>query len=162
LPTGLHLILRWRGIAALATIAAVAAGIGQTNVGHAMLRKVGLIERSTGYSALAFHRPTFYLPEYQQVTLGQKQTSFLVPFTIVNASGAPHNYRWSMLVIQEGRARREHAGSVHLLPGNQAERSPVAMISCPLGRARIVVSLNRPAETIEAWTACSSGRSRTS
>ena len=38
----------WRSVGALAVIAALAAGIGQTGAGHAVLEKVGLVQRTAG------------------------------------------------------------------------------------------------------------------
>jgi hypothetical protein len=146
--------MRWWVVFVLVAVVALAVTIGQTSVGHAMLRKAGLLEGSASYTSLAFVHPQS-LPEQ----LGSKPTNVSVSFVIHNATGTPRYYQWSMLLAQGSRTLRVAAGSVRVGPGRGAAITRSARIFCKGGKVRIVFSLAHPAEFIDAWSTCASRRS---
>src|SRR5580658_675899 len=132
----LHSSVRWRGLAAFAAVIALAVGVGQTSVGHAVLRKAGLFAEPTGYTSLAFLHPQS-LPEQ----LGSKPTSVSISFVIHNARGAPSEYLWSVLLVQGQLTQRVAAGTVRVASGRGATITRSATILCTQPQVRIVVSL---------------------
>lgn len=146
--------MRWRGLATLVAVVALAAGIGQTAAGRTILREAGLFEEPTSYTSLAFQYPQ-RLPEQ----LGSKRANVGVSFVIRNAGSTPSDYQWSMLLVQGSRTRLVAAGSVGLAPRRETAITRSAKIFCTQGRVRIVVSLARPAEYIDAMVACVPHRS---
>jgi|GEM_PF-1517403 len=147
-----HRRTRWRGMGALIAVVAVAAGISQTTAGHAALRKAGLFEEPTSYTSLAFLQS---LPEQ----LASKRANIDISFMIHNAGTTPRDYQWSVLLVRKGRTHRMAAGALRVASRDGAAITRFAEISCTGGRVRIVVNLARPAESIDAWTACWSPRS---
>lgn len=147
-----HHAVRWRGLITLIAVIALATGMGQTSLGHAILAKVGLFEEAS-YTSLAFLRPQT-LPKQ----LSSRQATVVVPFVIHNASGIATDYHWSVALVQGQRTRHVAAGNVRVASGRGASITRSATISCTRGQVRIVVSLERPAESIDALTACSSRR----
>lgn len=145
---------RWREVAALLVIVAVAAGIAQTGFGHGLLRGVGLFKGSSNYTALAFLHPQ-RLPGQ----LKSKLANVDISFVIRNAASIPHYYHWSVLLVGASRAREVGTGIVRIASGRGATITRRVRISCARGRVRIVVRIARPAESIGAWTACWSPRS---
>jgi hypothetical protein len=145
--------MRWRGVAILLVVVALAAGLAQTSPGHAMLRMAGLLEAPTSYTSLAFQRP-----QELSEQLRSKRANIAVAFVIHNVGGATRDYQWSLLLTQASRTRRMAAGSVRIASGHGIAISRSVNIVCPRGRVRIAVSLVRPAEFIDAWMACSSSR----
>ena len=138
----------WRMIA-LVVIVILIAGIGQTSLGHSILRKAGLFEAPASYTSLAFLHPQS--PADQP---GLKRTTVDVSFVINNAGGIPRDYQWSVTLAQGRRTHDVAAGSVRIASGRGATITRSAQISCAQGQVRIVVSLASPAEFIDAWTAC--------
>jgi hypothetical protein len=132
----------------------LAAGLGQTSAGHATLRAMGLFEAPTSYTSLAFLRPQPLPPQ-----LASKRANVDVSFVIQNANGTPRDYQWSVLLDQGQRTRRAAVGSIRVASGRRAVITRSVGIKCAGGKVRIVVSLARPAEFIDAWTACRSRRS---
>lgn len=148
-----HRIVRWRGACVLLAVIAMAAGIGQTNFGHSALEKAGLYEKPPGYTSLAFLNPQS-LPE--QLTL--KEVSVDVSFVVGNAENISHSYQWSVSLVQGQRARHVTAGNVRVTSGGEAAVARSVQVSCIPGQVqhvRIVVSLARPAESIDALAECS-------
>jgi hypothetical protein len=143
-----HHAVRWREVLIPIVIVALAAGIGQTRLGHAMLERAGLVKAPASYTSLAFVHPAA-LPA--QLTSEQ---AAVVSFIIDNNSGASGDYRWSVSLIQGQRVHRMAAGHVSVLPRQAAAITRSAQIFCTQGPVRIVVSLVNPAEHIDAWTAC--------
>lgn len=131
-------------------IAAVvlAAGIGQTGLGHDMLGKLGLFEQPASFTSLAFQHPGS-LPA--QLT---KNATVPVSFVIRNTGGTPRDYQWSVSVVQGQQTRHVAVGSARVASGNGTTITSTARISCTQRQVRIVVSLARPAEYIDAWMAC--------
>ena len=146
--------MRWHGMAALVAVVVLVAVLGQTSVGHAMLQKAGLDAEPTSYTALAFQHPQA-LPEQ----LASRRASVGVSFVIHNAGSTPRDYQWSVVLVQGQRTRRVASGSARVASGRGATITQAVSISCTRGQVRIVVSLVRPAESIDAWTACFSPRS---
>jgi hypothetical protein len=146
-----HHRVRWRGVAILFAVIALAAGMGQTNLGHAILGKVGLFEEPTSYTSLAFLNPQS-LPG----RLSSRQATIGISFGIQNRDSTSHDYQWSVLLVQGLRTRHVAAGNVRLASGHGAAIKRSARISCTQGQVRIVVRLARPAEFIDAWTVCQS------
>jgi hypothetical protein len=145
---------RWRGLAALIAMLMVAAGIGQTSFGHRILRQAGLLEQPTTYTSLSFLHPQS-LPEQ----LKSKRAIVHIAFVIHNASSTVHDYQWSLILVQAGRARRVVASSTRVAPGLGTPNSRSVPILCTKGQVRIEVNLARPAEYIDIWTKCWSRRS---
>jgi hypothetical protein len=150
----LHRMAIWRGVVALAVAVALAAGMGQTSAGKAILQKTGLFEEPTSYTSLAFLDPQFLIEQ-----LGSKRANVGVSFVIHNAGKTPRNYQWSVLLVQSGRTRRVVAGGVRVASGHGAAITRSAEISCTRVRVRVIVKLVRPAEFIDAWMTCFSPRS---
>lgn len=148
-----HRAVRWRGAVTLTVVTVLTAGLGQTSFGHAILGKVGLFQEPTSYTSLAFLNPQS-LPEQ----LSSKQATVGVSFVIHNTGGIPRDYQWSVLLVQGERKHDVAAGSVRIASGSGVAITRSARISCTRGQVRIVVSLARPAEFIDAWAACSSPR----
>ena len=140
---------RWRGLIILIGGVVVLASVFQTSVGHAMLRAAGLSQEPAGYTSLSFLHPRS-LPEQ----LKRAHETTVTSFAIHNATGSTHDYRWSVFLVYRRRTRRVHAGSVRLAPGRGAEITQPVAITCTRGRVRIVVSLERPTESIDTWMAC--------
>ena len=148
-----HRAVRWQGVVTLTTAIVLAAGLGQTSLGHAILGRVGLFQEPTSYTSLAFLNPQS-LPE----KLNSKQATVGVSFVIHNTDGIPHDYQWSVLLVQGRRTHHVVAGSVRIASGSGVAITRSASIFCTRGQVRIVVRLARPAEFIDAWTTCSSPR----
>ena len=147
-----HHVVRWRGLITLIAVITLAAGMGQTSFGHAILAKVGLFEEPASYTSLAFLRPQS-LPK-----LSSRQAPVVVSFVIHNAGGIASEYQWSILLVQGQRTRHTAAGNVRVAAGREASITRFVTIPCTQGQVRIVVSLERPAESIDALTACSPRR----
>jgi hypothetical protein len=145
----LHRVSRWWATIALTLALVVAVGIGQTVVGHTVLRKVGLIEEPTGYTSLAFLHPQS-LPE----RLPAERASVATSFVIHNTGTASRDYRWSMHLVRSGQDRVVAAGSTRVAGRGEATILRSATISCTRGHVEIVVKLARPAEAIDALAAC--------
>jgi hypothetical protein len=150
----LHRLAGWWGAVALIAGVAVAATLAQTSAGHAMLRKAGLFEAPESSTSLAFMQPRS-LPEQ----LGSARATVRVSFVIHNAGGPSRDYQWSLLVAQGGQTRRVNEGAIRVASGQTAAVTRSAEIFCTRGQVQIVVNLARPAESIDAWTACRSPRS---
>lgn len=141
---------RWWGALLLIVVVMLAAGIGQTRPGQVILKKVGLFKEPASYTSLAFMHPTS-LP----VQLMSKQAA-AVSFIIRNNSGITSDYQWSVSLVQGQRVRRVAAGRTSVISGHAAAITSSARISCTQGKVRIVVSLVKPTEYIDAWTVCKS------
>lgn len=144
-----HRKVRWRGTAILGAVITLVAGIGQTSLGHAVLGKVGLFQEPTSYTSLAFLNP-----QALREQLSSTHTTIGVSFVIHNTGGIPHDYQWSLLLVQGQRTRHVAAGSVHVASEGGEAITRSARISCTKGQVQIVVRLARPAEFIDAWMAC--------
>jgi hypothetical protein len=149
LSAALHRMVRWRGFAVQVAVIALAAGIAQTSAGHAILRRAGLVKAPPGYTSLAFAHPQ-QLPEQ----LHSNPARVPISFVIHDIGNVPRDYRWSILLVDEGPIRHVDTGEVHVAPGRGTVISRSVNISCPRGRMRIVVNLQSPQESIDAWTAC--------
>lgn len=150
-------LAEWRGLLVLIGIISLAAGIGQTSPGHAMLRAAGLFKQPATYTSLAFEDP-----QALGKTLPSPRAAIPVSFVIKNVGDTSRDYRWSVQVVQEKKANRIADGNVTITSGGQAVITRSAVISCSGGQARIVVSLADPAEFIDAVSACQSGQRRES
>jgi hypothetical protein len=144
---------RWWGLAGLIAAAVTAAGVAQTSAGHSVLARAGLFEEPANYTALAFTAPQS-LPEQ----LRSPHPDLDVSFVIRNSSGHSRSYQWSITVLRDGRSRRVAAGGIRVPAGAGATVARRLATSCPDGRLRVAVNLNRPAESIDYWTACQPGR----
>jgi hypothetical protein len=142
-------ITKWWGVIALAAMAVLAAGIGQSSHGHTILAKAGLAEVPASYTSLAFLQPQS-LPNQ----LTSERESVDVSFVITNTSSTPRDYQWSVSLITEQRAAVTAKGNVSVAAGQKADVIRLAAISCRRGRVHIVISLAHPAEGIDAWSAC--------
>lgn len=139
---------RW-GLVILIAGAAVLISVFQTGAGHALLRETGLAQGSAGYTSLSFLRPQS-LPG----KLGPGHTKVGAPFVIHNGTSTTRDYRWSVFLLRDGRNHRVRAGTVRLPAGRAAVISQSLRIACTRDRVRIMVSLQRPVESIHAWLTC--------
>jgi hypothetical protein len=149
----LHRMAIWWRAAALVALVALAAGLGQTAIGHQVLRKTGLFEEQAGYTSLAFQDPGFLVEQ-----LSSERESVDVSFVIHNATSTPRSYLWSEFVAQGGRSRRVAAGAVRVAAERETAITRLQELSCTRGRVQVIVKLASPAESIDAWMACSSPR----
>jgi hypothetical protein len=148
-----HRMVRWRGAVTLIAVIALAFGLGQTSLGHAMLGKAGLFKEPTSYTSLAFLHPQPLPPQ-----LRSRKATVVVSFAIHNSGGTAHDYQWSVMLVQAQHTHPVAAGVARVPPGGGVAITRSARISCTRGKVKIVVSLARPAEFIDAWTACPSPR----
>lgn len=125
--------------------------IFQTNVGHAILRTAGLSQGSSGYTSLSFLEPKS-LPEQLKL----KHSTVDASFVILNATNTKRDYSWSIFLVRQGHADHVYTGNVRLASGGKAEISRSVTIKCTGGQIRMVVSLEQPAESINALMACHS------
>jgi hypothetical protein len=146
-------VKRWSALALL-TIVVLAAGVGQTSAGHTILQNAGLFEKPASYTSLSFQNPQ-PLPEQ----LDSQRSNISISFAIHNTGDGPQGYRWSILLVQGALTRPVGAGSVRLASGRGAAVTRTVQIFCTQGQVRIVVSLARPEESIDAWTTCRSPKS---
>lgn len=149
-----HSAVRWWGLATFVAVVALAAGIGQTTAGHAVLREAGLFAEPASYTSLAFQKP-------QRLTeqLRSERAEADVSFVIRNMGSTPGDYQWSIVLVQGSRTSLVAGGSVGLAAGRETAITRSAKIFCTQGQVRIVVSLARPAEHIDAIMACLPHRS---
>jgi len=144
-------LARSKGLIALIGGIVVLASIFQTNAGRAILRTAGLSQGSPGYTSLSFLEPKS-LPEQ----LKSKYSKVDASFVILNATNTKRDYRWSISLIRQGQADHVYTGNVKLTSGGKAEITRSVTIECTGGQIRMVVSLERPAESISALMACHS------
>lgn len=141
--------MRWRGVVVFVAVVVLVAILAQTRVGHVALERAGLYEQPTNYTSLAFLHPQS-LPDQ----LTSKRASVDVSFVIRNATGASHDYLWSVLLVQGQSSSHLFSGTAAIAASRQATVTRSASVSCTRGRLRIVVRLARPAESIDAWVTC--------
>ncbi len=144
--------VRYWEMIALVALVILAASIGQISLGHSILREAGMFQGPTSYTSLAFLHPQSLQPR----RLDPKRANVDVSFVINNAGGTPRDYRWSVTLAQGRHTHAVAAGSVRIPSGHGATITRSEQISCTQGQARIVVSLESPAEFIDAWAACPS------
>lgn len=139
---------RW-GLVILIIGAAVLLSVFQTSVGHALLRKAGLSQGSAGYTSLSFLRPRSLSDQ-----LTSRHANVGAPFVIHNATSTTQDYHWSVVLLRAGRSHRVRVGTVRLSAGHAAVINQSVAITCTRARVRIVVSLERPAQSVDAWLTC--------
>lgn len=142
----------WKA-AGLIAVVTLAAGVSQTGPGHTILRETGLSEKPATYTSLAFLHPQS-LPEQ----LETKRASENISFAITNKGGAIYDYQWSVQLVQGQSHYSVATGSVRIASGDEASITSPVKILCARGQVQIVVSLTRPAESIDAWIACRPSR----
>ena len=143
-------VTRRRGLVALVGVVVLAAVVGQTAAGHAILQRAGLFEEPAIYTSLAFEHPQL-LPEQ----LRSRRAKVPLSFVINNAGSASRDYQWSVRLVHGRVTRLLAAGSVAIASGRAAEIARTADISCAGGKVQIIVSLARPDESIDAIMSCS-------
>lgn len=151
MPAAVQRATRWRGLVGLVGAVVLAAAIGQTAVGHAILQRSGLFEEPANYTSLTFGNPQS-LPEQ----LRYRRAKVALSFVINNVGSASRDYQWSVKLVQGQAIRRVAAGSVRIASGHAAKIASTADISCTRGKVRIIVSLAQPDESIDAIMSCSS------
>ena len=140
------------GIAvAIVALLTLALSSAQTAAGRSVLQAVGLYRGPSAYTSLAFSDPQS-LP----ASLSATRTKLAISFVISNVSTTPHRYQWSVFLNlnQRGHASRLAAGGTQVPADGRAAVSRRVTVSCPSGRARLVVKLADPAESIDFWAAC--------
>lgn len=150
-----HQLARWRGTVALVAILVLVAGVAQTSQGHAIMARFGLFQQPASYTSLAFQHPQS-LPEQLSPA-----TDVDVSFVIRNAGDSPRDYKWSVVLTQGQTTLRLASGVVNIASRGERTVARSVKVSCTRGQARIVVSLARPAESIDSWMACTPQKSRT-
>jgi hypothetical protein len=144
---------RWWGLAGLTAAAVTAAGVAQTPAGHSALASAGLFQEPASYTALSFAAPQS-LPEQ----LRSAHEGVDASFVIRNSTGGSRSYRWSITVLRDGHTGQVASGTVRVRAGSAVTVPRQVATSCAGGRLRVAVSLNRPAESIDFWTACAPGK----
>lgn len=134
----------------IVAVAALAAGLAQTNAGRSLLGQAGLYARPASYTALAFIDPQS-LPTHLEAA----PTRVNVPFAVTNASAGPRSYHWSIALERAGRSYRLAAGEVEVPAGHRGTVAGTVTASCAAGQARMTVQVAAPAESIDFWLACS-------
>lgn len=148
--TGRFRMVRYWGTTVLVAMIILAAGIGQTNLGHTILQEAGVTGRTTGYTSLAFSDPQFLRSQ-----LGSKPAKINVSFVIQNTGATPHDYQWSVSLTRGQRRYDVATGSVHIPGRHRVTITRSTINSCTRRQIKIAVSLAEPAESIGAWIACS-------
>jgi hypothetical protein len=138
----------------LIVLVALCAALAQTGGGHAVLGDMGLYETPPTYTELAFTNAGS-LPNYTK----SRKTSVSVSFGIRNVSGRPHAYQWSIVAVQQGSSKVKAAGAVTVLSQRRATVSKSIAVICATVRDQVVVRLASPAESIDFWLDCPSGKS---
>lgn len=82
------------------------------------------------------------------------RAKFHVSFLVRNVTGGNQDYQWTLLLTCKGRSHRQGGGRMSLPSGYAATLTPTVIMACPAGKAKIVISLTRPAEAINFWTQC--------
>ena len=139
----------WLGLAVVAAMVVLVTGVAQTGIGQELLRRTGLIAAPLNYTSLSFAHP-LSLP--QQFTSTRARTA--VGFVIQNHAATVHTYRWSILVVQDGKTARAGVGGLTLGPDKRAQVTRTVATVCARGSLRIVVRLASPAESIDALVTC--------
>lgn len=141
-----------RLIAWVSVVAAIAltAGFMQTGTGHSLLQKLGVSGAAANYTALAFTDPQS-LPAH----LSSKAAKMKLSFDVTNSSADPHSYSWSMMLERGGHGTRLAAGEISVPGGNRLTVARTVKASCTKGRARLIIKIAAPAESIDLWMACS-------
>jgi hypothetical protein len=134
---------------AIVAVLALALSLAQTAAGRSVLQAAGLYRGPSAYTSLAFSNPQS-LP----ASLPATGTERAVSFVISNVSTSPHRYQWSVFLNQRGHASRLAAGGTQVPADGHAAVSRRVTVSCSGGRARLVVKLADPAESVDFWTAC--------
>lgn len=124
-------------------------GIGQTSFGHSMLQKVGLYKQPTGFTSLAFVNPQS-LPE----RLKTNRTVIEISFVVSNRENTTKDYHWALSWVQAGHTQRIADGVISIKSGRSTIITHPAKIFCTQRQVKIIVSLEIPAEHIDALTAC--------
>jgi hypothetical protein len=138
----------WSSVALVGAVM-VAAGLAQTRPGHAFLQRAGLFQVPSSYTELAFAHPQS-LPQ----RLTSRQMSLNVSFVIHNVSPAQRGYRWTILLVRDGRAHPEAAGTVQIPAAGRADVTRTVTRTCVGGGVRLVVRLAVPAESIDFLATC--------
>jgi hypothetical protein len=145
----------WRGYLAAIALVLAGAAVAQTAAGHQILRDTGLSEAPASFTSLSFTDPN-QLP----LQLTSKRASLPVSFVITNSSHLVQAYQWRLLVIRGATSARLDGGTVLVRAGASASLQRVARVTCASGRIGVKVQLQKPAESIEAWLACSPEENR--
>ena len=137
----------------IVAVAALAAGLAQTNAGRSLLGAAGLYEKPASYTALAFTDPQS-LPAHLEAA----PTRVTVRFAVTNASAGPRSYHWSIVLERAGHLYRLAAGEVRVPAGQRDTVAGTVTASCATGQARLSVQVAAPAESIDLWLACAPQR----
>lgn len=144
-----HHTPRWHGGLVLVAGIVLIIGIGQTSFGHPVLQKIGLYKQPTGFTSLAFANPQS-LPE----RLKTKQAELGISFVISNRENTTRDYQWTLSSVQAGHTQHIADGAISIKSGRSTIITRPAKISCAQRQVKIVVSMESPAEHIDALTAC--------
>jgi hypothetical protein len=133
----------------LVAVIVLTIGIGQASFGHSMLQRVGLYKQPSGFTSLAFVNPQS-LPE----RLKMNRTAIGISFVISNRENTTRDYQWALSSVQAGHTQRIADGVISIKSGRSAIITRPAKIFCTQRQVKIVVSLESPAEHIDALAAC--------
>lgn len=130
-------------------VVALMAGLLQTGNGYSFLQKIGFSGAAASYTSLAFTDPQS-LPTHLSRSIRMR-----LSFDVTNTSAGPRGYHWSLMLQRAGRDKRLAAGEINVPAGNRLTVARTVRASCTKGRARMIVRLAAPAESIDFWMDCS-------
>lgn len=135
------------------TVVTVAAllfmGVCQTPLGRSFLKDVGLIGNPDSFTSIAFTKPQS-LP----LQLAKSRTKLNLGFMISNHTPSIKNYDWALTVAINNKSSLVGKGHIQLAPNNTTTVVRKVEIVCKTGRAKVTVSLQQPAEHIDALMFC--------
>jgi hypothetical protein len=141
----------WRGYLALIAVVLAGAAVAQTSAGHQVLRGTGLYEAPATFTSLSFAHPG-QLP----LQLTSRRASVEVAFVITNSGRLARRYQWRVLVVRGASAAQLDGGTTLVQGGAAVSVERMTQVNCAGSRVGVKVQLRQPAQSIEAWMACSS------
>jgi hypothetical protein len=143
-------LVGWRGYLAAAAVILAGAAVAQTGPGHQVLRAAGLYETPASFTSLSFAHPA-QLP----LQLTSTRMSIQASFVITNSGPQARKYQWRVLLIRGATVAQAGRGTTVVRGRASVSVQRLTPVSCAVGRVGLKVQLREPAESIEAWMACS-------
>ena len=145
-------LVGWRGYLAVAAVVLAGAAVAQTGPGHQVLRAAGLYEAPASFTSLSFANPA-RLP----LQLTSTRTTIETSFVITNSSPLARKYQWRVLLVRGTTVAEAGSGTTVVRGRASVSVQQETSVNCAAGRVGLKVQLREPAESIEAWMACSPG-----
>jgi hypothetical protein len=124
-------------------------GVVQSNFVRPLWRAIGVIGPPQSYTAISFENPRDLPTE-----LSGKQPTVTAAFMISNKTADPQNYAWAVSVVEGDTVRGSSSGNINVAAGQAALVSRQIKINCKPGQVKLMVSLIRPKEHIDAFMNC--------